>query len=292
MKKNTFIHHFNLADILMLMVMIITFIIFAVPFIHVFGVSLSDANFSKPGLVLWPVKFTLGAYLSAFRLGNIVNALKISVLRVIIGVVSILLVNLMAAYATARDDLPGVKGLRVYFLITMYVSSSMIPTYLVAKSLGLTNSFWIYILPLLVTPFYMILLRTYMQSIPYSIVESAIIDGAGHFMVFRSIMFPLCKPIIASVALFAMINHWNSMTDTAIYNSMSKNLYTLQYVLYQMLQGSAASIEKADSMGFGNVSSLSLRMALTAITMLPVLIIYPFVQKQFISGIMVGAVKA
>ncbi len=292
MKKNMLFKHYNFADILMMIIMSIIMLGFIVPFIHILGVSLSDANYSKPGLVLWPNKFTLSAYFSAFQLGNIVSALKISVLRVLIGVVTILTVNLMAAYVTIKEDLPGVKILRKFFLFTMYVSGGMIPTYLVIQRLGLTNSFWVYIFPLLITPFYMVLLRTYMQSIPDSMEEAARIDGAGYFTIFWRIMLPLCKPIIASVSLFAMINHWNSMTDTAIYNNMSKDLYTLQYVLYQMLQGSSSSMDKADAMGFGNISPLSLRMALTVITMLPVLVIYPFVQKHFISGIMVGAVKA
>lgn len=291
MEKNTLVNQYNFADILMFIIMLILLVIFTVPFIHVFGVSFSDANYSKPGLVLWPKKFTLSAYLSAFRLGSIVSALKVSILRVIVGVITILMVNLLAAYATAKDDLPGVKTIRKFFLFTMYASGGMIPTYLVIQRLRLTNTFWVYIFPMLITPFFMILIRTFMQSIPSSLEEAALIDGAGYFSIFWRVMLPLCKPIIASVGLFAMINHWNSMTDTAIYNNMSKNLYTLQYVLYQMLQGSASSMEKADVMGYGNITPLSLRMALTAITMLPVLIIYPFVQKHFILGIMVGAVK-
>jgi len=130
-----------------------------------------------------------------------------------------------------------------------------------------------------------------MQSVPASLQEAALIDGASYPKVFFKIMVPLCTPIIVTVGLFASINHWNAVADTRIYNNMNKSLHTLQYVLYQMMEASVTQMDQAADMGYSRVSPMSLRMALTGVTMLPVLILYPFVQKHLISGIMIGAVK-
>ncbi len=284
---------FSLSNTVLVLIMALLALFFLIPFIHVVSVSLSDATRLRPGLMLFPKNLTFSAYAASFQTSNILVGIKNSVLRSILGTASILLVNLMAAYVISKDDMIGVRFLRKYFIFTMYFSGGIIPVYLLMRSLSLTGSFLVYIFPMIVTPFYMVLLKTYMQSIPKSMEEAALMDGAGYFRIFSTIILPLSRPAVAAVGLFSIINHWNAITDTAIYNSMNKEYYTLQYVLYTMLQQSSVSLEQAkDALHIVDVNSLTLRMAITAITMIPVLVIYPSMQRYFVTGLMVGAVKA
>jgi putative aldouronate transport system permease protein len=281
-----------LVDIISIVSLLMLFILFTVPFIHLLSISLSDANRISPGIKLIPVGFTLSSFKASLTTSNILNSIFVSVLRSIIGVISILAVNTMAAYVISKDEMIGVRFLRKFFIITMYVSGGIIPSYFVMKTVGLVGTFWVYIFPLIVTPFYLILIKTYMQNIPKSLEESALIDGASHFLIYRKITLPLSVPVLSAVGLFAVINHWNAMTDTAIYNSMNPQYYTLQYVLYNMLQHGAGSLEIAkDMLGSRDIGVLTLRMAVTIITILPIAIIYPFMQRYFISGLMVGSIK-
>lgn len=282
----------KVVDTIIIIALIVLFIIFTVPFVHLVAVSLSDATRLTPGIKILPVGFTLSAYKASLTNDSILHAFYISVIRTVLGVISILFVNSMAAFAISNDNMIGVKFLRKFFIFTMFVSGGIIPTYFVMKSFHLVGTFWVYLFPFLVTPFYLFLLKTYMQSMPKSLEESALIDGASYFTIYWKIIMPLCKPVLAAVGLFAVINHWNSMTDTAIYNPMNPQFYTLQYVLYNLLQQSAASLEIAkDILGSRDISVLTLRMAVTVITILPIAIIYPFMQRYFISGLMIGSIK-
>jgi putative aldouronate transport system permease protein len=280
-------------DIIVTIILVILIVIFVAPFIHLISYSFSDANRVKSGFLLWPVGFSLDSYKICFTNPNILNGMLISVLRTVIGAFSILLVNLLAAFVISKDEVLGVKFLRRFFIFTMYVSGGLIPTYLILKTLGLIGTFWVYIFPFLLTPFYLMLLKTYMESLPKSVEESALIDGASYFTVFYKITLPLCTPVVATVGLFAMLNHWNSMTDTALYNSMHPELYTLQYILYQSLSQASVGLQKAmDILGSRDISSTSLRMAMTVIIVVPIAAVYPIIQRYFVAGIMVGSIKA
>ena len=231
----------------------------------------------------------------ALRGGIMPTAAKISVLRTVIGTVSSTFVTALLAYVLSRKNFIFKKQLSLIYVITMYVSGGLIPVFLVYKALGLTNSFWVYILPGMVSAFNMLVIRTYMNGLPESLSESAEIDGAGHMTIFIKIIFPLCMPVIATVALFTAVGQWNSWFDAMLYNRMSDNLTTLQYELMKLLSAvttsgkgqTAQTMEHASGM----VTPTSVRAAATVITSLPIICLYPFLQKYFVAGLTIGGVK-
>ena len=175
----------------------------------------------------------------------------------------------------------------------MYVNGGMIPTFLLYKGIGLTNSFWVYVIPGMVSAFNMLVIRTYMNGIPDSLEESAQLDGAGYMTIFWKIISPLCKPVYATVALFVAVGQWNSWFDAMLYNRMSANLTTLQYELMKLLssvtnQGNSVEAMKNAS---GAVTPTSVRAAATILTMLPIICLYPFLQRYFVTGLTIGGVK-
>jgi multiple sugar transport system permease protein/putative aldouronate transport system permease protein len=179
---------------------------------------------------------------------------------------------------------------------TMYISAGMIPIYLNVKNLGLMNNFWVYIVLHLFSAYNMILVKTYMESLPPSLEESAEIDGAGYLTRFFRIVLPLSKPILATIGLFSAVTHWNNMFDTKMYITKQK-LFTVQYVLYQYYLQVQSLQETLDE--FGNdpsileklASSTTTRLTMTAVTVIPVMCVYPFIQKYYMKGVMIGAVK-
>jgi putative aldouronate transport system permease protein len=175
----------------------------------------------------------------------------------------------------------------------MYVNGGMIPTFLLFKGLHLTNSFWVYVIPGMVGAFNMLVMRTYMQGIPESLEESAQLDGAGDMTIFVKIISPLCKPVYATVALFCAVGQWNSWFDAMLYNRMSQNLTTLQYELMKLLSSVTNQSTSAESMknAAASVTPTSVRAAATILTMLPIICLYPFLQRYFITGLTIGGVK-
>ena len=185
-----------------------------------------------------------------------------------------------------------------FLVITMYFNAGIIPVFLNMQMLGLTNSFWVYIIPGIVAPYNIILVKTYIESIPADLEESASIDGASHMTIFRKIIWPLCKPILATIAIFGAVGHWNSFTDSLIYMQSAPNLYTLQHRLYIYLN--QASNLKSLMQSGGAVSEAAIQSALSGkiikytismVTVIPILLVYPFMQRYFEEGIMLGAVK-
>jgi len=181
----------------------------------------------------------------------------------------------------------------VFWVITMYVNGGMIPTFLLYKQLGLTNSFGVYVIPGMVSAFNMLVIRTYMNGISDSLEESAQLDGAGYTTIFLKIYSPLCKPVYATVALFVAVGQWNSWFDAMLYNRMNSNLTTLQYELMKLLSSVTNQGTSVEAMknAAGSVTPTSVRAAATIITMLPIICIYPFLQKYFVAGLTLGGVK-
>ncbi|NJD04396.1 MAG: carbohydrate ABC transporter permease [Ruminiclostridium sp.] len=276
---------FDISDLLL---MIFTFIIMAYPFIYILSYSLSDPLKITTGLVLYPEGFSLDAYKAALGSPSIFHAIFISILRTTIGPIFMILVTAMAGYCITREDMKGVRIFRKYFVYTMYISAGLIPTFLVIKALGLVGSFWIYILPSSVSVFNMVLIKSFIESIPKSLEESAMMDGANDFYLFWRIIFPICTPVIAAVTLFGAVGQWNAFMDTQIYNTMHPELFTLQYVLYLAL--TTPPMDIGEEMRIF-ITPKAFRMAMTVLTILPILAIYPVLQKYFVGGIMIGAVK-
>lgn len=280
-------------DAVNLLCMCLAIFIMVYPFVYVVNYSFSDMTKVRGNLLLWPRGFTTSAYQSLFRNQQIPHAAMVSVARSTIGPALMLIVMTMAGYVLCREDLVGRRGFNRFFVFTMYFSGGMIPVFITIKSLNLLGSFWVYILPGLSNAFYLILIRTYMEGIPKDLEEAALIDGAGYFTTYRRIVLPLCLPVLAAVALFSSVGHWNSFIDVRLYNSMNKNAFTLQYVLYNYLNSTAtATAEQAQALGSTmDYNSETVKMAITTITVVPVLFVYPFLQRYFVSGLLIGSVK-
>jgi len=282
-----------LFSLFIALVMLFVSIITIYPFIYILFYSLSNPMKVTQGLILYPHGFTLDSYKMLFESSSgIAHAMFISVARSVIGSFLAILVTSMGAYTMSRRDLFGRSIIIKFVTITMYFSSGMIPTYILMQRLRLTGTFWVYIIPYLFNVFNMILIKTYIEGLPAALQESAVIDGANDYTLFFRIVLPSCKPVLAAVLLFECVNHWNLYTDTMLYNASRKDLHTLQYVLMTFIETRTRNIETARlQVGISAVNSTSLKMALTVITIIPILFVYPNLQKYFAKGILIGAVK-
>lgn len=288
--------HDKMWDSIIGIFMVLFVIVTLYPILNTVAVSLNDGIDSvKGGITLWPRVFTIQNYSTVFHKETLKQAAFISVSRTVVGTVLQVFLTAMLAYVVSRKEFIFKKQLSFIYVLTMYVGGGMIPTYILMKQLHLLNSFSVYILPGLVGAFNMIIIRTYINGLPDSLVESAKIDGAGDFRIFIQIVLPLCKPVLATVALFVAVGQWNSWFDSMLYCAQSPNLTTLQYELMKMIsaasqQGSAATVDMAKNAG-SVVMPQSIRAAITVVTALPIVCLYPFLQRYFISGLTIGGVK-
>ena len=275
--------------------MILFVIITLYPVLNTLAISLNDGTDAlRGGIHLFPRKFTWKNYTTVLEKNNLITGAVITVARTVLGTLTALLANAILAFIVSRPRFMFRKQLSLFWVITMYVNGGLIPTFILFKGLGLTNSFWEYIIPGMLSAFNMLVIRTYMNGLPDSLVESAQLDGAGYTTIFIKIISPLCKPVYATVALFVAVGQWNSWFDAMLYNRMSGEYTTLQYELMKLLssvtstQGASAETMKNAT---GAVTPASVRAAATIITMLPIICIYPFLQKYFVTGLTLGGVK-
>lgn len=255
--------------------------------------SLSDGANAAHALLL-PVNFTLENYRMILGHQGLGHALLISVLRTVIGTSLTVLGCMMLGFLFTKEDMPFRKFLYRMLTITMYVSGGLIPTYLVYKAYGINNTFWVYVLPTVIDAYYVILAKTYVESLPAAVEESAMLDGAGVFMIFFRIIIPMSLPIIATIAIYASVAQWNSWFDNHLYCINNKNLETLQYLLYKYMQEAQHIAqemrEKNPTMGV-KITPRGVRMTITMITTIPILLVYPFMQRYLEKGLLIGAVK-
>lgn len=282
----------SLFDVINGIIMFLIGVVMIYPLWHVVVYSFSSPGEVGGGLLLFPKGFTLEAYRASFHNKEIISGLVISVLRAVIGPAAMLVVSSMAAYVLSKEELVGIKFFRKFFLFSMYISAGLLPTYILIRNVGLTNNFWVYIIPMMANVFNIILIRAYIEGLPPSLEESAKIDGAGPVRLFFSIVFPLCVPIIAAVVLYSCVGQWNAYMDAQLYNFRNKDLYPLQYILYNYMTAAAPSKEAISAQQRVVTSTQSLKMAITVISTVPILFVYPFLRKYFASGLLVGAVKA
>ena len=281
---------FNVFNILFFLV-IITLCLY--PLWYIFVQSLSSGPLAV-NAVAWPINFTLKNYADIFKSGDVPHAFLISVLRTSIGTACTLLACMLLGYLFSKEDMPLRKVMYRILIITMYVSGGLIPTYLVYKAYRLTNSFLVYILPAVVDAYYVILIKTYVEQLPISVEESAMIDGAGTMCIFLKIILPMSLPIVATIAIYASVGQWNSWFDNHIYAISNKKILTLQYMLYRYLQEAESivrELKERDPSAAVPITPRGVRMTVTMITVVPVLCIYPFFQRYLIKGLMIGAVK-
>ena len=281
---------FNVFNILFFLV-IITLCLY--PLWYIFVQSLSSGPLAV-NAVAWPINFTLKNYADIFKSGDVPHAFLISVLRTSIGTACTLLACMLLGYLFSKEDMPLRKVMYRILIITMYVSGGLIPTYLVYKAYRLTNSFLVYILPAVVDAYYVILIKTYVEQLPISVEESAMIDGAGTMCIFLKIILPMSLPIVATIAIYASVGQWNSWFDNHIYAISNKKILTLQYMLYRYLEEAESIVRELKERDPGAavpITPRGVRMTVTMITVVPVLCIYPFFQRYLIKGLMIGAVK-
>jgi len=255
----------------------------------------------RGGVRLWPRSFTLNNYETLFNVPAVFPAFRISVVRMIVTVITNLIFTSMLAYAISRPENKLGRPITLIIVITMYFSAGLIPHFILRQSLGLLNTFAVLWVPNIISPFNLIILRTYMKGLPESLVESAKLDGAGDFYVYAKIIMPLCKPVLATIALFVAVGSWNEWFDAFIFNSARPDLEVLQGVLRQFL---AAAMAHAAGGGDGHaaalaaaagapimVTPLTLRAAITMFTALPILLVFPFLQRYIVHGMTLGGVK-
>ena len=276
-------------------IFMIAFVIITLyPVLNTLAISLNDGTDAlRGGIYLLPRKWTMKNYITVLQKNNLITGAYITVLRTVLGTVTALLANAILAFIVSRKRFLFKRSLSLFWVITMYVNGGMIPTFLLYKNLGLTNSFWVYVIPGMVSAFNMLVIRTYMTGIPDSLEESAQLDGAGYTTIFLKIISPLCKPVYATVALFVAVGQWNSWFDAMLYNRMSQQFTTLQYELMKLLSSVTNQSSSAEAMknAMGSVTPTSVRAAATILTMLPIICLYPFLQRYFVTGLTIGGVK-
>lgn len=285
----------RIADLLIYMICFLFMILCIYPFYYVIIYSISDPNQAASGLVLLPKGFSLETFKGIFMLNDIPGAFLISVARSLIGTVFTIAGSSFFAYLVTNQKMFARRFLYRFVILTMYLNAGLIPWYMTMKAYGLRNSFWLYVVPGIVTAYYVILIKTYMEQLPKELEESAKIDGAGIFTIFARIIFPLSKPIIATIAVYAIVGQWNAWTDNYFLVTDAK-LQTLQMVLYNYLNQanrfqnmSSAALDSAAAVSM--ITPTSVKMCITVIVVIPIMCVYPFLQRYFVKGIMMGAVK-
>ena len=270
------------------------------PFLNILALSFnSGKDAERGGIYFWPREWSLESYKEVFSSSNIVSAFGISLFRTIVGTVASVFLTAMAAYALKSKTMPGVRMFTMLIFFTMLFSGGIIPYYLLLKDLHLTNTIWVYIVPGLYSAWNIIIMRTFFQQISGSLEESARIDGYNDFSIFMRIIMPLSKPVVAVIALFNAVGHWNDWFTGAFYVRDSK-LRPLSTLLQEMLTRAdalrktleqAAGTKQYDMLDKIQVTGNSLKMATIVIVVAPIILVYPFIQKYFAKGVMIGSIK-
>ena len=258
------------------------------PILNIFSVSFSSYDaFARGDVTFWPVEFSLDAYKAIIRDGKVLQGLKYSVLYTALGTLINVILTILTAYPLSRPEMPFRKTISMFFAFTMFFSGGTIPTFLLVQKLGLYNTIWAMVIPNAMQVYNMIIMRTFFQSIPYELTEAARLDGANDFKILRDVILPLSKASIATIALFYAVMHWNSWFQASIYFS-SSDMAPLQLVLRNMVINAETLVKSGEA---SNIGSTSINYATLFISMLPMMALYPFIQKYFVKGVMVGSVK-
>ncbi|WP_342758236.1 carbohydrate ABC transporter permease [Kineothrix sedimenti] len=302
-KKYKHSFHLKPGDIIFNILNYFVFGLFALactfPFYYIFINTISNNDLVIKGVINFiPRGLHLSNYMALINVSDLSNAFIVSIGRTVIGTALMVAASGFVGYLVTKQEMWGRRFWYRFLIITMYFNAGLIPWFLNMQMLGLTNTFLAYIIPGIVVPYNIILVKTYIESIPAELEESAAIDGATYMTIFRKIIWPLSKPILATIAIFGAVNHWNSFTDSLILMQSAPKLYTLQHRLYIYLN--TASNLKALMESGGQVSDAVLKSAMSGkvikytismVTVIPILCIYPFMQRYFEKGIMLGAVK-
>jgi putative aldouronate transport system permease protein len=275
-------------------ILIITFVILLclMPFIHIIAISLSSTRPIMSGLVtFFPREFNINAYTKVFSDMAMIRSLGFTIMLTVLATVLSMVMTIAVAYSLSKKDLRGRKWFMLIIVITMFFSGGIIPDYILVRNLHLLDTIWALVLPGLISPFYMIILISFFNSIPKSLEEAAEIDGTTHLGTLLRIILPLSLPSLATLSLFYAVGRWNGFQDALMYINRP-DLYPLQLKLYQMIQNNQVSeLMQQEGLGMAQLMPESLKAASVVFSTVPILIVYPFLQRYFISGMMVGAVK-
>ena len=281
------------------------FILFTVlcifPFYYLFINTISDNDLVSKGLInFYPRGIHFRNYTSILTSNSdLLRAFVVTVSRTIIGTSLMVMASGLIGFLMTKQEMWARKFWYRFLVITMYFNAGIIPAFMTMQMLGLTNNYLVYIIPGIVAPYNIILVKTYIESIPAELEESAAIDGASYWTVFTKIVWPLCKPILATIAIFGAVGHWNSFQDSLIYMQAQPKLFTLQHILWNYLSRttnlgammSTSGGQISDAVRATLFNQKTIKYTISMITAIPILIVYPFMSKYFEKGIMLGAVK-
>lgn len=268
------------------------------PFYYIFINTISNSDLVVAGkITLWPQGINLHNYINMLKVDAIFEAFVVTLARTLIGTALMVVATAFIGYLVTKQEMWHRKIWYRFIVITMYFNAGLIPWYMNMNMLGLTNTFLAYIIPGIVAPYNIILVKTYIESIPSELEESASIDGASYIQIFARIIWPLSKPILATIAIFGAVGHWNSFTDSLILMQDNSRLFTLQHLLYNYLNASAnmgGQVTPGTDVGaFLDTMKHSkvMKYTVSMVSIIPILLVYPYMQRYFEKGIMLGAVK-
>lgn len=287
----------QLFELVVYFILIVVTVVTLYPFLNVLAISLNDSTDSvRGGLTIYPRVPTFKNYETIFAFGGLITGLKISVLRTVVGTLLGLVSASMLAFTISRADFQGRRFISAFLALTMYVSGGLIPFYILIRDLNMMNTFAVYVLPGLVSAFNVFIIRSFIDGIPYALQESAKLDGANDWTIFWRVILPLTKPALATIALFLAVGQWNAWFDTYLYNGSNEKLTTLQFELMKVLQSTTTNADQFRGRNMTEVmrqiSPESVKMAITIVVTVPILVVYPFLQKYFVKGMTLGAVKS
>lgn len=271
------------------------------PFYYLFINTISDNNLVQRGLITFlPKGIHFKNYLALKSINELGRAFGVTLSRTVLGTALMVAASAFIGFLMTKREMWGRRFWYRFLIITMYFNAGIIPAFMTMQMLGLNNNYLVYIIPSIVAPYNIILVKTYIESIPYELQESAMIDGASHWKIFIQIVSPLCKPILATIAIFGAVGHWNSFQDSLIYMQANPKCFTLQHILWNYLNtntnlGALMSSSSSSSLGQSIASTLLnqkvIKYTISMVTAIPILLVYPFMQKNFKKGIMLGSVK-
>lgn len=288
------VSHFSFADALMMFIIALLCCTCIFPFLHIIAKSFSsNAAVASQQVVFWPVEFSTEAYVSILKDGRMTYSIVYSAIVTVVFAILGVCVTICAAYPLTKKDLPFRPLLSFLLMFPMYFGAGLIPTYLLYNQYHMLDTVWVLILPLIFSPYNMLVMKSFLQStIPVSLEESAFLDGAGYFRILFKVVLPLSKPIIATLLLFYAVGRWNSYSDNLYFIKLNEKLKMIQYLLYQMVTNASEAQTIAMAEGSVQVTNPEVQQAAAImVTTLPILIVYPFVQKHFVKGAMIGSVK-
>ena len=280
---------FSVSGTVIIFILVLIALITLYPFVYTLAGSFNDGtDFEKGGVWLFPRVFTLDNYTAVFSDYRLWIGLGNTVLRTVVGTAAALILTSCVAYAMSQRELPCKRFFRVFNVITMFFSGGIVPFFLVVNILGLYDNFLVYILPSLYSVYNMIVISTFFRGIGQGVREAAILDGASEMRIWWSVFMPMSTPVLATVGLWIAVMHWNSYLPTLLYTSKDESMWTLQYYLMRIIKD--AALPEGDAVN-ENVTAQTISFAAMVIAMIPIVCVYPFLQKYFAKGAALGSLK-